>query len=890
MAIEERADPTAVQVIRRLVMEGDRKAVPEYIRNLPSSDLKDATAWFAKSGRTLLRDDTVYRSGGNMTMENLYANLSIRDVVTVMASSPRNAARLLPWSSLTSSRNQAVLLLVDAMVAKGEDWCREFVAAAIVRNAKAGRETAAAVIRHCLPLILHFKIPATDLEAYPRLWAFYYGALRHVHEVWDEEAARTYVYPSWGGLQFRIGPAGCCEVLPRTQTQLLDLFDLDGTAPDALMRCLYIPDALAPLRGSGVGAVLCSYLRRGTLDRADVLERVERALSRCDGTPKHRLLAEVLTAVKPTPEETAGILPLLLSVVATSAGFLSFLALGLLLAAPLSGSDLQELSSAVFARSEKKPQILLVRHLKSLQAAGRDDDGALQMCWQAAAGSADLKIRSLAESVVGAPAPVIRYDRLSVQSLWASGTVEQPRIPPYVVPEVNTERPLPFWDRQSQHTVAEEQYLDRFLRATFHAPREVRDWYARRHPLRDDYFEGPQPRLPDQLAYPDPETVVKLWASGGWDLAGHKLLTAKVLAAVSGPFDAFDWFCRLNALAVIRVCRYSELAVHAGTVAYSLATPSHSDFRVDLQRLVPVLNVYAKEGWTYGEADFFQALLRLGPMDRELASEIPEIPVGPTSGSDDLERQAGRILRDWVAGGGFAQPAVGEAVVLPVSLDRFPSLSRGLLSPEMWKGGKEWQRGGWLAAATVVPFWPDLGAVWHHERAIYENLVCRRKGELAGATAGGLGLLTHEWLVTQLAATDPKDAVDTVLELARRGLLHSDQLAQAARNQLNAGGLAIGRLTRNLALVAYEGHLDRVWAALAALVEAAVARPRLPAGTDGLLATCTELWAAIPRAQRTPENVPAEFVAAVLQVAGAKTGTKSTLEAKRLAAEMGIKA
>lgn len=887
MAIEERADPTAVQVIRRLVTEGGRKAVPEYIRNLPSSDLKETTAWFAKSGRNLLRDDTDYRSAGTVTMENLYASISVRDVVTVMASSPRNAARLLPWRNLISSRNQEVLLLVDAMVAKGEDWCREFVRAAIIRNVKAERDTAAALIRHCLPLILHFKIPTTDLEAYPRLWAFYYGGLRQVHEVWDEEAARTYVYPSWGGLQFRIGPAGCCEVLPRTQTQLLDVFDLDDTAPDALMRCFDVPDALAPLKGSGVGAVLCSYLRRGTLKRADVLERVERALSRCDGSPNQRLLAEVLAAVKPTPEETAGILPLLLSVVATSPGFLSFLALELLLAAPLSGSDLQELSSAVFARSEKKPQVLLIRHLKSLQAAGRDDDAALQMCWQAAAGSADLKIRSMAESVVGAPAPAIRYDRFSVQSLWAAGTSEQPRVPPYVVPEVDTERPLPFWDRNSQHTVAEEQYLDLVLRSTFHAPREVRDWYARRHRLRHDYFEGP---LSDRLAYPDPESVVRLWASGGWDLAGHKLLTAKVLAAVSGPFDAFDWFCRLNALDAVRVCRYSELAVHAGTVAYSLATPSHSDFRVDLQRLVPVLNLYAKEGWEYGEADFFQALLRLGPVGRELASEVPEIPVGPLNGSDDLERQAGRILRDWVAGGGFAQPAVGEAVVLPVSLDRFPSLSRGLLSAEMWTGDKEWQRGGWLAAATVVPFWPDLGAVWHHDRATYEDLVCRRQGELAGATAGGLGLLTHEWLITQLAATEPKDTVGTVLELARRGLLLPDQLAQAARNQLDAGGLAIGRLTRNLALVAYEGHLDRVWPVLTALVAAAVARPRLPAGTDGLLATCTELWAAIPRAQRTPENVPAEFVAAVLRVAGAKTGTKSTLEAKRLAADMGINA
>lgn len=889
MAIEERADPTAVQVIRRLVTHDDRKAVPEYIRNLTSSDLKEATAWFAKSGRTLLRDDTDYRSVGNITMENLYANLSIRDVVTVMASSPRNAARLLPWRSLASSKSQAVLLLVDAMVAKGEAWCREFVAAAIVRNAKAERETAAAVIRHCLPLILHFNIPTMDLEAYPRLWAFYYGCLRQVHEVWDEDAARTYEYPSWGGLQFRIGPAGCCEVLPRTQTQLMDLFDLDDTAPDALIRCFDTADALAPLKDSGVGAALCGYVQRGTLTRADVLCRVETALSRCDGTPNQRLLAEVLNALKPTQEETGRIIPLLLSVVATAPGFMSFLALELLLGAPMSGSDLQELSSAVFARSEKKPQVFLVRHLKALQPA-EGCDGVLRMCWEAAAGSADLKIRSMAEKVLGVPAIVIREDPLSGQSLWAPDTVEQPFIPPYVAPEVNLEFPLPWWDRHSRHTVVEEQYLDRFLRSAFHAPREVREWYGRRHPT-DPQFVGPAPRLPDQLAYPDPETVVKLWASNGWDVAAHHFLTAKVRSARSGPFDPFDWFSRLDALSAIRVFRHSELALQAGSVPYSLATPSYSDFRVDLGRLVSVLNLYAREGWQYGEADFFQALLRLGPTDGELASSLPDIPVGPLGGADNPERQAGRILRDWVAGGGFTPPAVNKALVLPVPLDRFRSLPQELLSPDLWGGGgKEWPRGSWLEVATIVPFWPDLGAVWHRERAVHDGLVCRRNGELAGATAGGIGLWTHEWLITQLAASEPTDAVGTALELAKRGLLLADQLAQAARNQLNVGGLAVGRLTRNLALVAYEGHLDRVWPALTALAEVAAARPRLPAGTDELLATCTELWAAIPRGQRTPANVPAEFVAAVLKVAGSKSGTKSALEAKRLAADMGINA
>jgi hypothetical protein len=492
--------------------------------------------------------------------------------------------------------------------------------------------------------------------------------------------------------------------------------------------------------------------------------------------------------------------------------------------------------------------------------------------------------------MLGVSADTMPAEQTAGIALWGTGT-RLPEVPLYVALDVDTEKPLPGWSRNGAHTVAEEQYLDRFLRSVYHAPQDIRDWYARRYPVRDREFQGPLPRVSDHWAYPNPETVLTMWASGEHNEDAHRILVERVQASRSGPFSWTDPFCRLNALAGIRVFRYSELTVQAGLVPYSLATPSRSDFRVELNRLVAVLDLYAREGWQYGEADFFQALLRLGSLDRRSATDVPGLPVAPLDRSADPERLAGRILRDWVRGGGFTPSCENDALVLPVSLNRFPSIPRELITEDMWSDSRHWQWNHWPEASTVVPFWPDLGATWSRQESFYDDLVTRRHGHLTGATAGGIGLSTQEWLIGKLVANNPEhreDAVDTMVELCRRRLLNAENLRKAVERRLNAGGLELGRLTRGLALVAYEGHLDSVWPAITTTVRVAANLQRLPAGTPELLATCTELWAAVPREQRTAANVPEEFTGAVLRLAAAKAATKTSLEAKRLATHMGL--
>jgi hypothetical protein len=881
-----------VQEIRRLVTAGDRSAVGDYITRIAPDELAEATRWFAKGGRFLLRDDADGRIHDLARRKvDLRSRVTVRDVVTVTVSSPNNAAKFLLWRNLGWSRSAEVLMLVDVLASRGEDWCHSFVAAAITRNARADRDTAAAVIRNCLPLILHFKIPTADFDAYPRLWAFYYRELMRgwIHASWDDDTAAKFEYPSWGGQQFRLGSSGRCVILPRTQKLLVELLDLDRTAPDALMRCFGIPDALAALKDAGVGAAVDEHIRRGTVSRAYILELTASALSRCDGSPNQRVLAEVLAALKLDPEEAGQIIPLLISTVATAPGFLSFMALELLLAATLTSGDLQDLSVAVFGRSEKKQQNRLVRHLKSLRAGAGYEHGVLAACWEAAGESSDLAVRTVAQSMLGVSSSPVPEAYTSAVSLWGGGNQESPDVPPYVALETDHEKPLPRWSLSDGHTVVEEQYIDRFLRSVYHVSHNVREWYARRY-LREREFQGPLPQA-EHWAYPNPGTVLTMWALGEHDLSAHQLLTAKVQASMDEPLNGQDPFGHLDALAAIRTFRHSELALQAGLVPYSLATPGHSDFRVELDRLVAMLHLYVSEGWQYGEADFFQALLRLGPLDSRLARDLPELPVRPLDGSNDPQRLAGRILRDWVQGGSFRPPSIYEALVLPVDLERFPSIPRQLLSQDMWTGGKAWWMNSWLAGATVVPFWPDLGAVWSQRPHVYGDLIRRTDGHLAGATAGGIGLLTQEWLISKLAAESPEErekAVETMLELGRRRLLKAHHLSIAAQNRLTAGDLPLGRLTRSLALVAYEGHLDSVWPAMTALLGGAAAQQRLPTGTAELLATCTELWAGIPAVQRTPANIPAEFTAAVLKLATTKTATKTSLEAKRLAGQMGL--
>lgn len=915
---EDRDDPPLVQEVRRLAKAEDWIALREYITAPPPDELAEARTWFAKGGRTLLAQDLDWRLHERISLVDSHSRSMVRELVTVAVNAPADAARFLPWREMAWNRNVQILMLLDVLVSKGDDWCRRFVAAAISRNARAGQGRATTVIRYCLPLILYFGVATADFEAYPRLWAFYYRelAVGRLHEVWNDEIAADFEYPGWSGLEFRIDPAGSAVVFPKMQKSLLELWDQDLTAAKTLLRCFEVPDALGPLARVGmpkewtVGAAVRGYLNRGCFTSEEVFGKVRTALARNDGLPTQRVLTDVLKSCPPSPVEVAASIPLLLSTVATAPGFLSLLAFGLLLQAPLDGGDLRDLSVAVFGRSEKKAQELLVRHLKSLQASQSYDGDVLAACWQAAAGSSDLKIRATAKESAGERLAPIREESLYATSLWGTGVRQPPEIPRYVAQEVDSKKPLPRWIGPREHSVVEEQYVDRFLRTVYRCAQNVRDWYRQRFTGEVEYADGVEqyrasagpptswrswPEPPTswrRWASPGPEVALAMWASGEHNLAAHRNLIGLVRASLSRSSGTDDPFGSSSPLAAIHILRQSELMVQAGTVPYSLATPSYDNFRVELGRLVSLLQLFEREGWAYGEADLFQALLRLGPMDAGLVAGIPELDVLPFDGPGGQERLAGRILREWIGGGGFKPPPVDAPLTLPVPLDLFPSIPRELLSPEVWNGSGRGHLGTWLAceASAVVPFWPDLGAIWLGRRVVYGGLVALGAGGPAGATAGELGQLTHDWFIAMLASPRPDDrgsALETVLEMAARRQLSAENLALAARKRFEAGDHSLGRLVRAMALVAYEGHLDCVWPALAALVVASSKQQRLPAGTSELLATCMELWESIPADHRTTAT-SADFTVAVRTLAGAKTATKTGLEAKRLASRMGL--
>ncbi|WP_344363621.1 hypothetical protein [Arthrobacter humicola] len=142
-------------------------------------------------------------------------------------------------------------------------------------------------------------------------------------------------------------------------------------------------------------------------------------------------------------------------------------------------------------------------------------------------------------------------------------------------------------------------------------------------------------------------------------------------------------------------------------------------------------------------------------------------------------------------------------------------------------------------------------------------------------------------MLTSSRPDDRSSTLETVLEMAARRQLSAEHLAMAARKRVEAGDQSLGRLSRAMALVAYEGHLDCVWPVLTALVVTSSKQQRLPAGTSELLATCTEFWESIPVDHRTTATAQ-DFAVAVQRLAGAKTATKTALEAKRLASQMDL--
>ena len=420
------AEPKVVEHVRHLVESRQWDALRDYLAGILPVERMEAAHWFAKNRRYLLADAHDWRQyGAGRSIDQTWDLLMDIHILTVVLDSPVSAAKILPWRDFPI-RTVHILLLLDVLASRGESWCRGFVAAAIERNARSGERTAINVVRCCLPLMLHFGIEPKDFEAYPRLWAWYYRSLvgARSHEVWNDESAVHFEYTGWSGVEFRIGNDGRAQLFPKMQKSLLELWDQDATAPETLLRRFELPNVLGTLtyrfnaENWGVEAAVRGYIERGTFSRESVIAHVHTALARGDSLPTQRVLLDVLKVLSPDPREMAASVPLWLSTVATAPGFLSGFALQLLLKTPLDGRDLEDLSVTVFGRPEKNLQKKLVRHLKS-QAVTRNYDGAvLAACWEAASGSSDLEIQTIAAKTLGTARTPTEPEAPVAAQLW----------------------------------------------------------------------------------------------------------------------------------------------------------------------------------------------------------------------------------------------------------------------------------------------------------------------------------------------------------------------------------------------------------------------------------------------------------------------------------------
>ena len=133
-----------------------------------------------------------------------------------------------------------------------------------------------------------------------------------------------------------------------------------------------MPDLVYHLVTSGhcldwpeLAELIAELIRRGRLDRGELLARVFDALTKPQRPGSQRVLAKVLTRLEPTLDEIPGGLTYLLGVIGTSDGAVGKALLPQAIAAVSSGGELAELAAVIASRPEKKQRQLMLSALGS---------------------------------------------------------------------------------------------------------------------------------------------------------------------------------------------------------------------------------------------------------------------------------------------------------------------------------------------------------------------------------------------------------------------------------------------------------------------------------------------------------------------------------------------
>ncbi|MFJ1708838.1 DUF6493 family protein [Kitasatospora sp. NPDC088346] len=644
-------------------------------------------------------------------------------------------------------------------------------------------------------------------------------------------------------------------------------------------------------------AVLARLADDGVLDRTDLLERCLARLLRGGRPAELRTFLTVLKAFAPTEDEYAAHVPTLLGLLdgpSTLAGHAQHVLAGLDTAGRLPDEVLDQASTVLLFRPEKKLVRAQLGWLDRAARAARDRSGPVVLAAAAALGHQDRSLQDQALKVIARHLPaagtaVLAALRQAAASLDPAhhargaqlfGTEIATEAHREVLPPVPAPRPVPppvatpaelaeelgAVLAGDQDPVTFERTLDGLVRHAWHdraalaealAPVLGRNSWHPLHPVAEAATATSVPRA---------------------------------LAVIRGRDDRLRGHDEGSGLTDHLASRIEETVHRLATrpVPYLLATPTNATGALDAATLVERLAGYEQRGTAAGPVDLAQALLRVTP------TGAPDV----LAAAARLESPEGERLAHWLRTGGLphresrAEVTAAETL-LPWAVPTrrlarqdgsplaagLPRDTARLLGPtEQRRRRSYWSPWTDAHRAAVLPHHREVTAA----RLLHVVAGAADQDERGAAAVlpylaeadGPAGLAVHLAVGHGLGAGHREDrtaAVDALLILAARDDLDGALLGRESAELIRLGSVKPTRLAESLRAAADTGAYGTVWTVLAALLPGLLAQdPARPGDLLALGADC---------ARRSGARGP---IAEVTTVAGRGGASRAAREAVAL--------
>lgn len=855
-----------------LVAASDWQGLRDLLRGCDADALAAAEVWYRRTGRAQARAvaDRSWQ-GPPRAVQVLLA--------LTLARTPSEASQHCRWGADAMSNDDgAVAACADALVARGAEWAAEFVAIATSRTfrgevhqwatAEIVALTSAAADAYALDL------PRTDTGV--RGWA----ALIEMAHRYAGQAMTA----SWRPVTLlRAGPDGA-EPAYRLGRELTLLECLSGTrrVMDQLVTAVEMPNGLMRWVGFTQGSwhvepAIRAAVSGGLVKRGPLLDSTFRALSRDDQASSQRVLGAILAGLDPTPDEVRERAALIVHVLPTVHGSVTRTLLTLALAADLDDDTLLDLGAVILARTEKAQKTLLLTHLAAPAAGGTARLPLLQL----AAESPDATLAAKARSLVGESEgsdPGESESPTGGLPTWDQAVTHAP-VEPFT--------PFPATGAGLDQARSDQETWSRITTEAAALDLVVRLGHADPELLRSAVAAAPAPTWydPGRTAF-----LLSQWvATGDARRDYHQTWTTHHHSGGGAePVITRETREHVPAAHLVFTDRLIEETLsRLGTLPALLSTPTRGDGTLDPAVLARRVGEAGPVG--YGPYDLVQALLRLHPVNAGDAALFAglRLPAADGVGPDGVE-----VIRGWLDAGGVAARHVdfgdGEprtsAVVLPLpeplaALDGVATFCRGV-GPGT--ASLPWGADEPGPSLGVCPLDVEHLATMIAQHGDQDSVSHAQKLPLIAHSAGPIGPAVHHHLARQLAHPRLDSRLLTaqaVACLAGQGRLDPELLRERSLALFAAGTLSLARVAHGWGQLAEQASLSVVWPAWVAVLDAACAAARKPAGLADLL-RATRDYAPVADAHLPAGWLPASVVA----LASAKGSSKAAVEARALVA------